>query len=189
MSEWGPLHALAGLWEGNDGLDVSFHNEDEEVGKTGYLEKLQLKPFGPVDNGQQWLYGLDYRMAAWRHGEEDLDPFHTEVGYWLWDPRHHKVLRCFVIPRGAVLVAGAICADNARRFSLHSTTGSTDYGILEDRYFGANATTSSYECEVTINSDGTWSYDETSVMNLIALDDEELQHTDRNTLHKIGEAV
>ncbi|HEX5266031.1 MAG TPA: heme-binding beta-barrel domain-containing protein [Acidimicrobiales bacterium] len=95
-SEWAPSAALAGDWEGNDGLDVSFHNARDRVGETGYLEKVQLKPFGPVENGRQSLYGLDYRMAAWRHGEEDQNPFHTEVGYWLWDARRrpdHALLR------------------------------------------------------------------------------------------------
>ena len=43
-----------------------------------YREKLSLKPFGPVENGRQVLYGLDYKTAAWREGEEN--PFHTEVG-------------------------------------------------------------------------------------------------------------
>ena len=48
-----------------------------------------MKPFGPVDNGTQALYGLDYRMAAWRGDEEN--PFHTEVGYWLWDAADRAV--------------------------------------------------------------------------------------------------
>ena len=69
MNEWGPLAALAGTWEGNDGLDVSYHNVRGAVGETGYFEKVELKPFGPVDNGKQSLYGLDYRMAAWRFPE------------------------------------------------------------------------------------------------------------------------
>ena len=38
------------------------------------MEKVEFKPFGPVDNGKQTLFGLDYRMAAWRHGEEDQNP-------------------------------------------------------------------------------------------------------------------
>jgi hypothetical protein len=188
MSEWGPLAALAGLWEGNDGLDLSFHNEEEDVGKTGYFEKVQLKPFGPVDNGKQCLYGLDYRMAAWRHGEEGLNPFHTEVGYWLWDSGSHQVLRCFVIPRGAVMLAGGTCADNARGFRLHSALGDTCYGVLENRYLSANATTRRYECTVMVNDDGSWSYDEDSMVEHVALDGEELHHSDSNTLYKIGDA-
>ena len=65
------------------GLDISWHNVEGELGETPYREKVSMKPFGPVDNGTQSLYGLDYRMAAWRGAEEN--PFHTEVGYWLWD--------------------------------------------------------------------------------------------------------
>jgi hypothetical protein len=38
-----------------------------------------MKPFGPVDNGTQRLYGLDYKSSMWRGDEEN--PFHTEVGY------------------------------------------------------------------------------------------------------------
>jgi len=41
-----------------------------------------------VDNGSQSLYGLDYKSAMWRWDEEN--PFHTEVGYWLWTPRRAK---------------------------------------------------------------------------------------------------
>ena len=137
MQEWGPLAALAGEWEGNDGLDLSFHNADGRVADTGYLEKVQLKPFGPVDNGRQCLYGLDYRMAAWRHGEEDQNPFHTEVGYWLWDAADRQVMRCFMIPRATVLIAGATCEADARRFTLQADPGQPCYGILENLYLGA----------------------------------------------------
>ena len=102
---FGPLALLAGDWEGSDGIDFSFHHEEGETGFTPYLEKVQLKPFGPVDNGTQHLYGLDYRMAAWRMTELDQDPFHTEVGYWLYDAEAKVLSRCFMVPRGSVLIA------------------------------------------------------------------------------------
>jgi hypothetical protein len=62
-SEWGPLAGLIGEWEGDQGVDFSFHNVEGEVGETKYREKVSMKPFGPVDNGTQHLYGLDYRMG------------------------------------------------------------------------------------------------------------------------------
>ncbi len=68
---FGPLASLAGDWEGSDGLDFSFHHEEGATGDTPYFETVQFKPFGPVDNGSQSLYGLDYRMAAWRMTELD----------------------------------------------------------------------------------------------------------------------
>lgn len=83
MSEWGPLQALIGDWEGEGGLDTAYSHAQQKVIETPYLEKLSMKPFGPVGNGKQELYGLDYKTAMWRDNEDE--PFHTEVGYWLWD--------------------------------------------------------------------------------------------------------
>src|SRR5687767_8996377 len=80
--DWGPLGPLTGDWEGEGGLDTAFNHEKGDVIQTPYLEKLSFKPFGPVVNGKQTLFGLDYRTAMWRGDEEN--PFHTEVGYWLW---------------------------------------------------------------------------------------------------------
>ena len=83
-NEWGPLAGLIGDWESDrGGLDTAYSHSQSRVLETPYLEKCSFKPFGPVDNGDQHLYGLDYKSAMWR-GDED-SPFHTEVGYWLWD--------------------------------------------------------------------------------------------------------
>ncbi len=81
--EWGPLAGLIGEWEGEGGVDHAFKHSAEVVFDTTYREKCTMKPFGPVDNGTQSLYGLDYKSAMWRDDEEK--PFHSEVGYWLWD--------------------------------------------------------------------------------------------------------
>ncbi len=56
--EWGPLARLAGIWEGDTGEDVAYSNEKGSVGLTPYREDTELKPFGPVENGSQILYGL-----------------------------------------------------------------------------------------------------------------------------------
>src|SRR5690554_5275115 len=96
--EWGPLGALIGEWAGEGGLDTAYSHASGRVLETPYREVLSMTPFGPVRSGSQELYGLDYRSAMWR-GSED-DPFHTEVGYWLWDGATGEVLRGFVVPRG-----------------------------------------------------------------------------------------
>ncbi len=103
-TEWGPLAPLIGEWEGEGGLDTAYSHSREAVLGTPYLEKCTMKPFGPVDNGDQHLYGLDYRSAMWRGDEEN--PFHTEVGYWLYDAATGEVLRGFVVPRGITVLAG-----------------------------------------------------------------------------------
>ena len=50
-----------------------------------------MKPFGPVDNGTQSLYGLDYRMAAWR-GDRERTRSTPRSGYWLWDAADRAVI-------------------------------------------------------------------------------------------------
>jgi hypothetical protein len=115
-NEWGPLGSLAGEWEGEGGLDTAFSHSENQVLDTPYLEKCTLKPFGPVDNGSQHLYGLDYKSAMWRGNQEN--PFHTEVGYWLWDAATGEVMRGFVVPRGITVLAGGIAVADATEFTL-----------------------------------------------------------------------
>lgn len=103
-NEWGPLAGLAGEWEGEGGVDRAFKHSKNVVFDTDYREKCSMKPFGPVDNGSQILYGLDYKSAMWRDDEEN--PFHTEVGYWLWDAATGEVMKGFVVPRGISVLAG-----------------------------------------------------------------------------------
>ena len=157
--ELGPLAGLAGTWEGSKGLDVSFHNADDEIGDTPYREKVTLAPFGPVDNGHQKLFGLDYRMAAWRGDEED--PFHTEIGYWMWDATRSEIYRCVMVPRATVVLAGGVVAPDADDVHARcSELGPTCYGVLENPHVGEHASTKSFEITITVGED-TWSYEET----------------------------
>ena len=180
-SAWGPLAHLIGTWEGDEGIDVAFAHATGTVGETPYRERVEMKPFGPVDNGTQSLYGLDYRMAAWRGGEEN--PFHTEVGYWLWDAADRAVSRCFMVPRGSTVLAGGITTADSTSFTMAADVGSETYGILSNPYLARAARTTRYVCTITIG-DNEWSYDETST-----IDHERhgavLEHTDRNRLRRV----
>src|SRR3954462_2006780 len=147
-SEWGPLAGMIGEWEGDGGLDLSWHNVEGELGETPYREKVSMEAFGPVDNGTQSLYGFDYRMAAWRGSEEN--PFHTEVGYWLWDAAAGEVLRGFVVPRGITVLAGATgVAAAATSFTLTARSGSPRYGICENAYLAEKASSEAYTVTIT----------------------------------------
>lgn len=178
---FGPLEQLAGVWEGEKGLDVSYHHADEEAGDTPYREVITFKPFGPVDNGNQHLFGLDYKMAAWRLDEED--PFHTEVGYWLWCGGLGHVMRGFVIPRGSAILAGGAVAPDATSFTLRATKDSDEYGITQNPYLLENARCIDYVVNITVDGD-TFSYDETTTL-LMKEFDEPYPHTDRNTLQRV----
>ncbi len=183
MSEWGPLEGLIGEWEGEGGLDRAYSHARGEVLDTPYLEKVTMKPFGPVDNGRQHLYGLDYKTAMWRDSEEN--PFHTEVGYWLWDAAAGEVLRGFVVPRGITVLAGAIgVAADATSFSLSAELGDGRYGISENAYLGANASSVRYAATIAVHEDGTWSYEEETTLQMAEFP-EPFAHTDRNRLRRV----
>jgi hypothetical protein len=179
----GPLAAFVGTWEGDQGLDISYHHADGEVGETPYREKVDLKPFGPVDNGEQALYGLDYRMAAFKEGEDE--PFHTEVGYWLWDPKAEQIIRCVMVPRGQVVLAAGPATADATTMTVEAEWGSNTHGILSNEYVNAMARTSKHTCTMTVNGDGTWSYNECTVYE-VKSKGMTVNHEDSNTLRKVG---
>jgi len=177
-SDWGPLAGLIGEWQGEGGLDTAYAHATHQVLGTPYLEKCSMKPFGPVDNGSQHLYGLDYRSAMWRGDEEN--PFHTEVGYWLWDGATGEVMRGFVVPRGITVLAGGRADADADTFTLRAAAGEPLYTIGENQYLAQAASTLSYEVTVTVG-DQTWSYNETTMLRMTEFP-EPFAHNDHNTL-------
>ncbi len=181
-ADLGPLAALAGTWEGTKGLDVSYHNAEGQVGETPYRERVVMNPFGPVENGKQVLYGLDYRMSAWRDGEDE--PFHTEVGYWLWDAANEQVMRCFMVPRGSTLIAGGAAKADATSLVLQATLGSQTYGVLSNIHLDQVAKTTAYQCTITVHGPDSWSYTENTIVDVAALP-LPMNHTDENTLHRV----
>ena len=181
--EWGPLAHLIGDWEGEGGLDSAFSHSRGEVVATPYLEKVTMKPFGPVDNGSQHLYGLDYRTAMWRGSEEN--PFHTEVGYWLWDGATGEVMRCFAVPRGITVMAGGTAGAEDRSFTMAAALGAPLYAIGENSYLRDHASSVSYEVTITANDDDTWSYAEMTMLKMTEFPDL-FPHSDANTLHRVS---
>ena len=181
-SEFGPLAQLAGTWEGDQGLDVAFSNSEGKIIETPYRERMVLNPFGPVENGPQVLYGLDYRTSAWRGDEEN--PFHTEIGYWLWDVADSQVLRSFMVPRGSTILAGGKANADDATFTMVATVGSESYGILSNQFLAANARAIAYEVTITVADDGSFTYNETTTIEH-GRHAELVIHTDRNTLHRV----
>jgi hypothetical protein len=181
LADLGPLGPLVGAWEGDQGLDVAFQHSKGAIGETPYRERMTFSPFGPVDNGSQALFGLDYRTAAWRVGEDE--PFHTEVGYWLWDAADGQVMRCFMVPRGSTILAGGPATADAATFTMQAEVGSETYGILSNPYLARVARTTLYQVVVTLEEDGALSYRQTTTIEHARLP-EPLSHTDTNTLRR-----
>ena len=116
----------------------------------------------------------------------EVETFHDQVGYWLFEPATETITFTLGIPRGQVLLAAGPATADARDFELHATVGSEVYGILSNPFLDRMFRTLSYRIHVTTNLDGTWTYEEEG---MLVLPDrpEPFSHIDRNTLTKIGE--
>ncbi|MES9962664.1 MAG: heme-binding beta-barrel domain-containing protein [Candidatus Sedimenticola sp. 20ELBAFRAG] len=175
----GPLAPLAGVWESDKGVDISRIHGSETT--TKFREKIVFEPLGPVKNGPQELYGLRYSTVCWRLDESD--PFHEELGYWLWDANEKQVLRCFMVPRGVLVNAGGYAEADSKSFHLEAEIGSETYGILSNRYLHDSYKTKRYILDVTINDNGSFSYREDTQL-WIPVKQEIFHHVDQNTLVK-----
>ncbi|HEU0198236.1 MAG TPA: FABP family protein [Nevskiaceae bacterium] len=181
----GPLTALVGDWEGNVGVDSSYHNEDDETSKTSYFEKAWFHPIPQTKNGKQSLEGVNYEMTAWRHGEEQMDPFHNEVGYLLWEKETKQVMRVVVFGRGIAMIVGGTSEARAKELHLKATPGDANYGILQNKYLSDRAELRGFTSTFKFNADGTFTYSQDLILKLAALGGKEMHHTDTNTLHRV----
>lgn len=181
----GPLTPLVGEWEGNVGVDFSYHNVEDEEGKTSYFEKAWFKPIPTQTNGKQNLEGLTYKSTAWRHGEETMEPFHDEVGYLLWDKERKQVIRSVVFGRGIAIQAGATAKARDKEIHFKATPGDPVYGICQNPYLMERAELKSFESIFKFNDDGTFTHSSDIVLKLAAMGGVEMHHTDVNTLHRV----
>jgi hypothetical protein len=181
LANLGPLRPLAGIWEGDEGIDIA--PSANGAAEHRFRERMIFEPMGPVQNGPQTLYGLRYATTAWPLGEQDA--FHEEQGYWLWEPAERQIMRCFIVPRGVTVNAGGTAAADANAFELFADVGSELYGITSNPYLGKTKRTVRYELQVTIHADGRFSYAEDTQLEI---DGQQalFHHTDSNTLTKVG---
>jgi hypothetical protein len=182
LANLGPLTRMAGIWMGTRGLDVNPKPEGPE--KQAFIEHMELQPIDAQTNGPQLFYGLRYHTRVIK--PEEVETFHDQVGYWLWEPATGTLIQTLSIPRGqAALAVGRATAD-AKTFRLQAERGSTLNGIVSNPFLEYAFRTESYTITVTLNDDGTWSYEQDTVL-VIPGQAEPFHHTDRNTFRKIGE--
>jgi len=181
LKHLGPLAPLAGVWEGARGVDV--HPVAEGTEQEPFVEHYELHPIDPQSNGPQLLYGLRYHTHVTR--PNDPETFHDQVGYWLWEPATGRVLHSLAIPRGQVALAEGHAAADARTFSLRCEFGSPTRGTSSNPFLDRSFRTLEFRISVTVHDDGTWSYEQDTVLK-IAGSDQLFHHVDRNTLHRVG---
>jgi hypothetical protein len=182
LSNLGPLRALAGVWQGSMGEDA--HPFVDGTEKNTYVEHYELQPIDPQTNGPQLLYGLRYHTHITKVGE--VETFHDQVGYWLWEPATQTVMQTIAIPRAQVVLASGEAAPDATEFELKATLGSDSFGICSGPFLNYAFRTTEVTVRVKVNPDATWSYDEDTVIDVRGRG-EPFHHTDSHTLHKVAE--
>lgn len=184
IAKLGPLGALAGVWEGVKGADLA-PSDDRGTEENLFRERMTFTPIGLVDNHEQELYGLRYATMAWRLGVDD--PFHEEVGYWLWDAERELVMRCFIVPRGVTVLAGGSAAADATSFEMTAEAGSDIFGICSNPFLDVEFKTVRYTLSLAFEGPDAFRYEEDSVLRMKGRA-ELFHHTDANTMHRV-EAV
>jgi len=182
LANLGPLSGIAGIWEGVRGTDVN--PKPEGPRKQTFIERIELQPIDPQANGPQLFYGLRYHTHVVKPGE--VETYHDQVGYWLWEPATDTVIHSLAIPRAQVALAVGKASREARSFEVRATRGSTEYGICSTPFLEYAFTTLEFSIRVTVNPDGSWSYEEDTVLQVRGRP-EPFHHLDRNTLTQTGD--
>lgn len=181
LKNLGPLSGMAGIWEGTRGLDVKPKADGPR--KQAFVERIELQPIDPQTNGPQLFYGLRYHTHIVK--PDQVKTYHDQVGYWLWEPATGAIIHTLTIPRGQTAMAGGTAAADATQFELVATRGAETFGICSNPFLEHAFKTVEFRIHVTINPDGTWSYEQDTVM-MIRGQSEPFHHTDRNTLSRIA---
>lgn len=179
FEKYGPLANLIGVWEGDKGTDIA-PSDDRGTETNLYRERMEFYPMEDVHNHEQKLAAVSYKTTIWPKGFPN--PFHEEVGYWLWDAKRKELLRCFLIPRGISIIAGGHAEKEAKSYTLEANSGDCTHGICANKFLDEEFKTVKYV--VKIDCDGkTLSYSQTSFLKLKGRD-QLFEHTDKNTLTK-----
>jgi len=181
LSNLGPLRDLAGIWQGSRGVDASPKAEGPE--KRACVERIELQPIDPQTNGPQRLYGLRYHTHILE--PDEVEAYHDQVGYWLWEPATSTVIHTLTISRAQIVMAVGQAGVDAKQFELVATRDAENFGAGSTPCLEYAVNTVEFRIKVTINPNGTWSYEEDTLL-MIRGSDEPFHHIDRNTLTRIA---
>ncbi len=180
LANLGPLAPLAGIWEGR-GVDV--HPRAGGSGTAEFDERIELQPIDPQTSGPQLLYGLRYHTHMRKPGGKGT--FHDQIGYWLWEPATNTVHHTLTIPRAQVVLASGPATADAKTFELVAKRGSVLNGICSNAFLDGAFETTEFRIRVTVHDDGTWSYEEDTVLAIRGRA-EPFHHVDRNRLRRVA---
>lgn len=182
LANLGPLARLAGVWEGQRGVDINPKADGPETRR--YYERIEMQPIDPQANGPQLFYGLRYHQHV--NTREEAISFHDQVGYWLYEASTGLILQTLAIPRGQVAIASGHAQPDAKRLVVKAARGETEYGICSTRFLELAFRTDAYQLTVDFHDDGSWSYVSDTTL-VVKGRDKPFLHRDRNRLVKIAE--
>ncbi len=181
LSQLGPLTGLAGTWEGTGGSDQ--HPVADGTEQDTFHEHIELQPIDPQANGPQLYYGLRYHTHIVKVGE--VETFHDQVGYWLWEPATRLVTFSLSIPRGQALLAAGHVEPDATEFMVRAERGLSTYGIVSNTFLERAFRTLSFVMRVTVLDDDAWSYEQETILEIPGAR-EPFAHVDHNQLVRVG---
>ncbi|WP_372759070.1 heme-binding beta-barrel domain-containing protein [Litorivivens sp.] len=179
LVDYGPLQALIGVWEGDQGMDVS--PEPDAVEENPYYETIVFEAAGDVTNAEtQKLSILRYHQVVKRKRNDEV--FHDQIGYWTWDRSDNTISFSLAIPRAVTVLAGGQWQPGSNELSVKATADGADWGISQSPFMLAKAKTTAFEMAVTVDGDSL-RYRQTTFLSIYG---KEFPHTDENTLKRVG---
>lgn len=181
---YGPLSFLIGKWNSGEGWSGENRAPDPSRGveNTNFRQEMSFTPIGDVKNHEQLLYALEYKTLAFEEGDDE--PFHQEVGYWLWDAENMQVMKSFIVPRGISVNAGGTVEKGENSFKVEATLGSETYGICSNKFLDVEFKTVRYDLEIEQIDKDTFSYDEDTQIKIKG-QSEVFHHTEKNIMKRV----
>jgi len=179
-TDYGPLHDLIGVWQGDKGQDIA--PEPEGAEHNPYFETLTFTPVGTATNAEsQTLAVLHYRQIVRRHSNGEV--FHDETGYWMWDAATGLIMHSLTIPRAVSVLAGGTHdgqpeSDDSFALEVRATIDDNNWQIIQSPFMRDHARTTAFHHRITVGH-GKLNYEETTTVEIYG---KVFEHSDRNEL-------
>ena len=177
LANLGPLRALAGVWQSEGGATVHPVADGDEH------QALRRTLRSPADRPADQRAPAPLRPALphphrQARGGRDLP---RPGGLLAVGAGRRQGHADHLDPRGQTALLGGTAGADDRSFELVAWRGDPIYGICSGPFLEHAFRTDEIRVRVTVNGDGTWTYDEDTVMEVRGRP-ELVHHTDRNTL-------
>lgn len=181
---YGPLEYFIGKWVSDYSGENKAPDPDRNEENTRFRQETIFEPIGEVENHEQALAVLEYKTKAWEESdEEDEDPFHQEVGYWIWDAERKIVMKSFIVPRGIAVNAGGICNVDAKELNFSACVGDPIYGISSNPFLDKEFKTIRYDLKIIKIDSTCFSYEEDSQIQIKG-QKSIFHHTEKNLMKR-----